>query len=356
MKKRWRSLVWLLAAPCIFAAPPLETASADSVQVLKIRASETDPKIAQADFSHYAYVDRDVLARREGAAADRQTLLLWIPGTQPPGTSGEGPGGAGHFCELAARLGYHAIVLKYPNDKSATVCRRDPDPHEFERFRRALIFGGESKHLTVSRHDSIESRLVHLLQYLVRTDAAGDWSRFLTADGAPQWEAIAVAGQSQGGGHAALIALHHRVARVICTGSPKDYSLAHDAPAAWLSLPSATPKERFFTFNHVQDRQGCSPEQQGTNLRALNLEQFGPAVDVDRTEPPYRHSRILTTNHPGTKLDSRTAHTSVMNPRHADVFTPVWRYLLTEPTNAPQAHSSTDSESESLQPITEATL
>ncbi|WP_415907667.1 BPSS1187 family protein [Oleiharenicola sp. Vm1] len=333
MKRISRCLIWLLVVSLAFGAEPRERESVDSVQVLKVRARDTDPAIRTADLPHYAYVDRDVLAGRTGAAADRHELLLWIPGTQPSGTSGEGPGGAGRFCELAARLGYHAIVLKYPNEQSASICRNDRDPQEFERFRMALIAGGKSKHLSVDRAESIESRLVHLLRHLAKSDPASDWAQFLTPEGAPKWEVLAVAGQSQGGGHAALIALHHRVARVICTGSPKDYSIAHDAPAAWLRLDSATPKERFFTFNHRQDHQGCSPEQQWENLRALGLDRFGPLVDVDREPPPYRHSRMLTTDYPGGKLTSSTAHTMVMNPRHTDVLTPVWSYLLTEPVS-----------------------
>jgi pimeloyl-ACP methyl ester carboxylesterase len=172
-----------------------------------------------------------------------------------------------------------------------------------------------------------------LLRYLEKHDAPSDWGQFLNADNSIKWEALAVAGQSQGGGHAALIALHHRVARVICTGSPKDYSAALDAPAAWLRIASATPKPRFFAFNHRQDHQGCSPEQQLENLRALGLDKLGPPVDVDHEKPPYRHSRILTTNYPGTKIESGPAHTSVMNPRNEHVFGEVWKYLLTEPTS-----------------------
>lgn len=334
MKRLLAAGLLLLFLPlATLAAPVARAASPSSLQVLKVRAGETDPKITSADLPHYVYVDRDVIAQRNGAAADRHLLLLWIPGTQPPGTKGEGPGGAGHFCELAARLGYHAIVLKYPNEQSASICRNDRDPREFERFRLALIAGGTSKHLTVGRADSIESRLVQLLRYLEKHDPPSGWAQFLASDGSIKWESIAVAGQSQGGGHAALIALHHRVARVICTGSPKDYSVTHAAPAAWLSLESATPKSRFFTFNHRQDHQGCSPEQQMENLRALGLDQNGAPVDVDRAKPPYQHSRILTTNYPGTKLESTAAHTSVMNPRNADVFGPVWRYLLIEPVD-----------------------
>lgn len=330
MAAHWFFLI--LTITVVGAAEPRVRSNASSVQLQKVRPSATDASIKEADFPHYAYVDRDVLAHRNDAEADRHVLLLWIPGTQPAGASGEGPGGAGYFCELAARLGYHAVVLKYPNEQSASVCRNDRDSREFERFRLALIAGGESKHLSVARHDSIESRLAHLLRYLASSDPQSDWGQFLDKDGEPKWESIAVAGQSQGGGHAALIATHHRVARVICTGGPKDYSIAQRAPAAWLRRESATPKDRFFAFNHRQDHQACSPEQQLENLRALGLDRFGPEVDVDRERPPYRHSRILTTDYPGTKLDSKTAHTSVMNPRNADVFEPVWRYLLTEPT------------------------
>lgn len=328
-----RRRVALVLAFAALAGPatPAGAAPTAEIDLIKVRASDTDAAIKTADGTHHCYVNRSALAGRDGAGAARHELLLWLPGTQPPGATGDGPGGAGAFCELAAQLGYHAIVLKYPNEQSASICRNDRDPVEFERFRLALIAGGASRHLSLPRTESIEHRLVQLLRHLTAHDAAGGWDRFLADDGTPRWEAIAVAGQSQGGGHAVLIAIHRRVARVICTGGPKDFSLAHDSPAPWLRKESATPKDRFFTFNHRQDRQACSPAQQIENLRALGLDEFGPVVDVDQEAPPYRRSRMLTTDFPGTKLESRVAHTAVINPRNAGVFGPVWRYLLTEP-------------------------
>jgi esterase/lipase len=172
---------------------------------------------------------------------------------------------------------------------------------------------------------------VKLVEYLVKDRPDEHWEQFLETDGSIKWSAIAVAGQSQGGGHAALIGIKHQVARVICMGAPKDNSLALDGPAAWLREESSTPKGRFFSFNHQQDHQGCSPAQQMENLRALKLDAFGKPVDVDHTSAPYEGSRILTTNYPGGKIPSGEAHTSVINPHNEAVFGNVWIYMLTAP-------------------------
>ncbi len=302
----------------------VQAATGESGEI-RILPSETDPAIKSFNSPHCVYLNRT-------GVEDRHELLLWLPGTQPPGTASTGPGAAGRFCEIAARLGYRAIVLKYPNDESASVGREDSDPEAFEKFRMAIIAGGRSAHITVSRADSIENRLIKLLLYLQEKRPAEDWGQFFTRDGGIRWDVIAVAGQSQGGGHAALLGIKHAVARVICFGAPKDYSLALNAPAVWLRTGSATPKSRFFALNHQQDHQACSPAQQLENLRALQLDTFGPPVDVDREAPPYRHSHILTTNYPGTRISSKDAHTAGINPRNEAVFGKVWVYLLTEKT------------------------
>ena len=301
------------------------------VTTVKIRPSETDPKIKTFDNPHHVFVNEGIIVHpRTTVMTARRQLLLWIPGTQKGG-GGEGPGGAGGFCKLAANLGYHVIVLKYPNDESASICRQDSDPEAFEKFRMALIAGGTSKHVTLARTESIENRLIKLLEYLVKKRPDEHWEQFFKSDGSIKWPVIAVAGQSQGGGHAALIGIKHEVARVICLGAPKDHSLALGRPAEWLTKESATPKCRFFAFNHQQDHQGCSPAQQMENLRALKLDEFGKPVDVDRAKPPYNESRILITNYPGGKIPSGEAHTSVISPRNEAVFGDVWTYMLTAP-------------------------
>lgn len=326
----------LLVTVCVTSSAATGQTDPQTQQALDgipIRPSMADAAIKEFDNPHWIYVNRDSVVRQDAkAAADRHELLLWIPGTQPPQANlqpdGVSRGGANEFCKLAATLGYHVISLSYPNTISASVCRNENDPGAFEAFRLAIIQGGETAQIKVSRADSIESRLIKLLQLLSERRAREEWPQFLTQDGGIRWDKIAVAGQSQGGGHAALLAIYHQVTRVLCFGAPKDYSQALQAPAAWYLKKSATAKERFFTFNHEQDRQGCMPAQQIENLQALQLDALGAPVKVEDSQPPFNKSRILMTNYPGTKVDSLTAHGTMISARNKDLFGEVWRYML----------------------------
>ena len=71
--------------------------------------------------------------------------------------------------------------------------------------------------------ESIENRTVKLLRYLEQKHPDDEWGQFLQGDQLA-WNKIVIGGMSQGGGHA-LIATRHLVARVLCFGGPKDYSL-----------------------------------------------------------------------------------------------------------------------------------
>jgi len=300
---------------------------------LPIMPSATDRSIKSFDFPHYIYANREIIVlQKPELPADRHQLLLFLPGTHEKGTPRGDGKGPYEFLQTAANLGYHVIKLQYPDEVAAAVCNRDRDAGAFEKFRMSVIAGGSSKHITVARTDSIESRLIKLLQHLKQTRPREHWEQFLDAEGGIKWEGIALAGQSQGGGHAALIAVKHRVARVICSGAPKDFNHALNRPAAWCGDVSATPKGRFFAFNHQQDSEGdCSPEEQVANLRALGLETLGVSADVDTEGAPYHHTRILTTDYPGTKVTSLAAHTTFLNPKNGDHFRDVWIYVLTEP-------------------------
>lgn len=296
---------------------------------------EADPKF---DEPHWVYVQRDIVVQHDPKLpADRHQLLLFIPGTQPPNLKELEPGKvriyASHgFCLMAASLGYHVISLSYPNSISASSCNKEQDPEAFEKFRLSIIQGGTSPHISISRTDSIENRLIELLATLAKRFPQEDWAAYRNEDGTPKWEKIAVAGQSQGGGHAALIGIHHKVPRVICFGAPKDYSIALQKPAAWYLKPSATPKSAWYAFNHDQDRQGCTPAQQIENLKVLKLDPFGPPTSVDSTSAPYGRSHILMTNHPGTQVDSLTAHATMLSMKNKERFGEVWKYMLTAET------------------------
>lgn len=304
------------------------------VSFTPIKPSSIDPAVDKNfDEPHYVYAQRDILLKHDPALpADRHELLLFIPGSHEHKESKPGSlnNPASHtFCLMAAELGYHVISISYPSSISASICRDDTKPDAFEQFRMAVIQGGKTPRITVSRADSIENRLIKLLQDLTLRFPREDWGAYLNDDGTIKWENIAVAGQSQGGGHAALIGINHKVTRVICIGAPRDFSKALRKPAAWYLKPGATPKERYFAFNHMQDNQGCTPAQQVENLKALKLDQFGAKM-VDGASPPYGNAHILMTDYPGTKVDSLTAHVATITPGNKSRFGEVWKYMLTK--------------------------
>jgi hypothetical protein len=286
-----------------------------------VKPSETDPAIKQFDDPHLIYFN--------AAAKPRNQLFVFLPGTNGK------PGGTNLLCQTAADLGYHTIALAYPTDMSATAVRNDPDPKAFENFRLEIIEGRDvSPAITVDRTNCIENRLIKLLQYLAKDQPGKGWDRYLTANGELNWSQIAFSGQSQGGGHAVLIAFRHRVARAICTGGPKDFDRVRNEPAAWYHDP-ATPISLIFTFNHELDEQGCDIEEQYQICKKMGLYEIGPPVSVDKNSPPYK-SRILTTNFLGSPTDSVRAHTSVSGdrgtPKDTDgkpIFRKVWEWMMT---------------------------
>jgi hypothetical protein len=284
--------------------------------------SDTDPAIQTFNSPHSVFIDP--------TATSRNQLLVFLPGTNGK------TGNTNAFCSTAAELGYQVINLMYPDDIAATVVTNESDPDAFLCFRLEIIEGKQlSQFVHVDRANSIENRLIKVLKYLDAKQPSGHWGRFLASDGQPDWPNIAVSGLSQGAGHAALIAIRHRVARAVLFGGPKDYSRALNRPAAWYTQPE-TPLGSIFTFNHEQDRQGCDFRQQLQICRTMGLERFGQVVSVDSTSSPFRNSHILSTNYPGTQVTSVRAHTSVVAdgssptaPDGARLFKPVWVYMLT---------------------------
>lgn len=295
--------------------------SADKVSPYPIKPSATDSAITEFDDPHLVYFRKE--------AKPRNQLLIFLPGTNGK------PGNTDLFCQTAADLGYHTLAIAYPTSIAATIARNDRDPDAFEKFRLEIIEGRDlSPYVSVDRTNSIENRLIRLLQHLAKDEPEGKWEQFL-ADGKLNWPKIAVTGGSQGGGHAGLIAVKHRVARAIMLGAPKDYDRARNAPAAWYKTP-ATPIAGFFAFNHELDKQGCDYGEQIEILRAMGLGKLGGPVSVDKVKRPFGNSRMLFTNFEGSPTESVRAHASVIGdgivPKDKDgkpVFRPVWEYMMT---------------------------
>ena len=295
----------------------------DAIEPRLVTPSVTDKAIDTFDTPHHVYLNKK--------AKPRKQLVVFLPGT-----GGDGRGGR-LVSQTAADLGFHAVSLSYPSSIPAALCQRETDAACFENFRLEIITGEDrTSLLSVNRANSIENRLLKLVLHLKSTNPDEGWDNFLANGKDLKWENIVLTGQSQGGGHAPLIAKHRRVARVIMYSSPKDYDVRNRRPAPWYSV-GKTPLDRYFSFNHMQDKQGCDYAQQLEVLRAIGSYKFGEPVDVGNSAPPYKNSRILVTNHPGTEITSAEAHTMIMGdgrtPKGADgvpLFKPVWIYMLTK--------------------------
>lgn len=284
----------------------------------------TEPAIVERESSHAAYIAPDGKLRNQ--------LVLFMAGTGGTGL------GALYFCNTAAELGYHVVNVTYKSDVPATTARNDASPDAMANFRWEIIEGGDkSPYVKVDRTNSIENRTIKLLTHLQRIRPQEKWSQFLSGPDQIDWSKVVVAGHSQGAGHAAIIATKYETARVVMTGGPKDYNRRLGKPAAWYTTPK-TPINRFFNFNHMQDKQGCDINEQFEICRLMGMDKAGEPVSVDDTAAPFKGSRILTTNYPGTTLTSTAAHVSVISdastPRKPGgelLFKPVWQYMLTAP-------------------------
>ena len=271
---RWRCPVLLLTA-CELRVPP----------------AATDPRISRALDDHLVVFDEH---RPLG-----DHLFVFLPGT------GGTPEGYAELLRSVAAHGMPAIGLMYPDVPSvASLCATDgSEPDCSEQVREERVYGVDtSPKVSVSPANSVVNRLVKLLQYL-------RWTRFLEGS-QPRWDRIVIAGHSQGGGHAALIAHDHEVARVVFLAAPADWS-AGTAP--WLLEPHATPIDRYYGFVHVDD----SPVF-ALNWAALGL--LGPLTSVDVSSPPYGGSHRLVTDAPVANPHASVAVNAVR-------YTTVWGHL-----------------------------
>jgi hypothetical protein len=283
----------------------------------RVRPSDANAAITMFNEEHFVWVPPRILA--EGS---RQLLLL-LPGTNGRPAHGQLLGG------LAAQQGYHVIGLMYPDDRAVVdVCAADPAPDCMALVREEIVLGTDrSPHVAVDTNNGIDARLRDLVRLLGARYANEGWSTFLDAGGL-RWSFIAVAGLSQGGGHAAYIAKLRAVPRVIMFGAPADGYGGNRAP--WMSV-GATPATRYFGFAHQRDPFASIVP----NWLALGLDVFGAARLVETSSTPFGSSHMLRTNVLPASGTYDDAHASVFvdaltprGPGGTPVFVEAWRYLL----------------------------
>lgn len=290
-------------------------ATPSNLKEYQVKPEATDSQINNWLEPHYVSINPSVPAKNK--------LFLFFSG------SFGNPSRQRLITQQAAKLGFHAINLRYPNDWTVGgLCRRSDDKDCFEKVRLEIVDGKDrSKSIDVSPANSIENRLVKLLIYLDKEYPDEGWSQYLNGN-SPKWESIIVAGHSQGGGHAAIIAKEHKVARVVMLAAPTDFDRKNNAPGAWIGQSHATPADRYYGFVHLKDRESTIA-QKSWELLGMT----GEVINVDSQKAPYNNSHKLTTD--ATPATQDKYHGSVATdgntPKMSDgepLFKDVWEYLI----------------------------
>lgn len=314
----FRLLTLALVVLAAFVFP--ETAQGDIVEHV-VAPQTTDPAISKALDDHYAVVNTTV--------APQKDLFVFLPGT-----SGR-PSDTRLILKEAAANGFRALGLMYQNDKAlyAACPITNTDVNCWDKIRQEIVTGDDvSNIVSVTRADSIESRLLRLLSWLDANYPAEGWGVWIVA-GRLDWRHMRLAGWSQGGAHAAYIARDREVAGVSSFSSPLDWDQRLDQAAPWEMDRHVTPVERYFGFVHLQDATAFWKWVQPIwSLIGLGL--FGPPVLVDTSQSPYARSHQLTTNLPLPSVTGASFHkmtvVDAITPKEADgspTFAPVWRAL-----------------------------
>ncbi len=233
-----------------------------------------------------------------------------------------------------AGYGLNSIQVHYANGWFPKLYSGPPPQDDLflSNIRLEAATGEDaSKAVEIPRPDSIMERSYQFVKWLVRENPEGGWKQFLTEDGKSlQWDKVILAGISHGSTTAARMAKAVKVDRVVMFSGPRDQF------DVWQKLPSATPGNRYFGFSHVLD-DGWTGDHYPRSWQLLELQKYGPVVDVDHAAPPYGNTRRLTTA-ADVKGDAKRAHSGVVPGGSAVkdasgnyIHEAVWRYLFTHP-------------------------
>lgn len=245
-----------------------------------------------ADPATRTFLNPHVAITPDPVVPAKNRLFVFLPGT------GGQPLNQQLILKTGSLQGYHAIGLMYPNTPSVgSLCDDSTDPNAHWDVRREIITGQDySTLVAVPPSESVEHRLTALLGYLNTAFPSEHWGQFLSG-GQPAWNLITVAGHSQGGGHAGVLAKLHPVARAVCFSSPADWRSLAAQPATWYATPGATPASQVFGFSHQQDELVIWPLV-AANWVALGLDAFGAVANVDSATVPFADSHRLTSDAP----------------------------------------------------------
>jgi hypothetical protein len=222
-------------------------------------------------------------------------------------------------------MGFHVIGLVYPNDVSVQDICSGKSGDCPEGVRKEIITGQDlSPYVQVNYTNSIDNRLVKLLQYLNAAYPKEGWATYLSGNN-PAWQKIVVGGHSQGGGHAAMIGQIYIVNRVLMFSATEN--------ASWTTNPNATPASAYYAFADTRENNYNVFVHSWDNLKVPG----GSVTSVDGTPSAYASShRLVTGDAPSAMPKNTDPYHSVvvtdpytpMMSNGTPLFLPVWQYML----------------------------
>jgi hypothetical protein len=314
-------------------ANALEERGDTSVLLPPVHPHDTDGEIRDPRWQndHQVWLDRRV--------ESREKLLVHLPGQN------NAPSQFSHLAREAAQLGYHVIVLMYPNTVgvgggAASICKANKEGKVDEVCQenvRLQILDGKVRSPPVpglTEAEGAYNRLTKLLVYLKdKRPEEEKWSKYLDGD-APDWKVnwkkVVISGFSYGGSEAALIAKSHRVHRVTLFAAPRDgFGLV---PNPWVA-PGETRANRYYGLVHDQDPLSKLTHE---SWKKLGMSRFGDAVSEELGPAAFGETHMLRTNRLPSTGTFANAHGSVsmdeLTPLEPDGTTAqlrvAWRYIM----------------------------
>lgn len=269
---------------CFFSI--LFSLSLCSAHALEVFPNETDKNIRTVKGPHQVYA-----AKTRGSK-----VLITIGGTNSH------PADFKNVHQWAWEKGYNVLGIDYDNEVSSVVCQSSTDYSCYDDYRSEIVFGQSLSDLVkVNESNSIAHRILKLFLHL-------RWN--------VDWENVVLVGHSQGAGHAAYLAKHFQVSKVIMTGGPHDYYPNH-GPADWTLERGDTDPSKFFAFLHWKDFFGT--EASIGSARVLMGELNASVVKITDEIPAGSKGQIFISDLPFP--DPHNSFTS-------EKYKKVWDFLL----------------------------
>ncbi|WP_244279896.1 BPSS1187 family protein [Leptospira brenneri] len=255
---------------------------------LQIQPSQTSTSISSYNNPHHVYPPQSGVSRKN-------ILSIFYPGT------GSSPCEIGAILQQGATRGYHVIGLSYPNNDAVnSICNQGDarlDLSCFENFRNEVVTGADvSPYISVDVINSVEGRILSLLQHLTTTRPGEGWDQFLTGNNV-NWPLVYVGGHSQGSGHAAYHGKRRAVARVSIYSGVSDYSLQYSSLPSWLGAAQSAPAGSYYGLIHENDSVANFSGNQN-QVTDVWLNQFGMTGTLTNTNvgAPFANSHRLVTS------------------------------------------------------------